>query len=222
MLTRRMINDVYLLLCTLSGTHEFYYQDLRNHYLFSQAFSSPTEWQQDPYSGPRTTCNHINLCCHLKTDSVTSGPVVSLWSNSSPYLRHSSAIFQQQPIISISFHLVFPGGSDIKESACDAGNPSSIPGSGRSPGEGNGCPLQLPGEFCGLRGYRPWGHKSRTRLSDILWPFFISSLLFLSVFIQPWPDRLSQLRWIKSWLIVYSQVNPQTPNKLSRDFSNEE
>ena len=31
-----------------------------------------------------------------------------------------------------------PGGSDSKESACNAGDPSSIPGSGRSPGEGNG------------------------------------------------------------------------------------
>ena len=36
----------------------------------------------------------------------------------------------------------FPGGSDGKESACNAGDPSSIPGSGRSPGEGNGYPLQ--------------------------------------------------------------------------------
>ena len=36
----------------------------------------------------------------------------------------------------------FPGGSDGKESACSAGNPGSIPGSGRSPGEGNGNPLQ--------------------------------------------------------------------------------
>ena len=32
----------------------------------------------------------------------------------------------------------FPG----KESPCNAGDPGSIPGSGRSPGEGNGCPLQ--------------------------------------------------------------------------------
>ena len=31
----------------------------------------------------------------------------------------------------------FPGGSDGKESACDAGDPGSIPGSGGSPGEGN-------------------------------------------------------------------------------------
>ena len=37
---------------------------------------------------------------------------------------------------------VFPGGSDGKESACDAGDPASVPGSGRPPGEGNGYPLQ--------------------------------------------------------------------------------
>ena len=34
----------------------------------------------------------------------------------------------------------FPGGSDGKESACNAGNLSSISGSGRSPGERNGNP----------------------------------------------------------------------------------
>ena len=36
----------------------------------------------------------------------------------------------------------FPGGSDGKESACNAGDPGSTPGWGRSPGEGNGRPLQ--------------------------------------------------------------------------------
>ena len=35
----------------------------------------------------------------------------------------------------------FPGGSDGKVSAYNAGDPGSIPGSGRSPGEGNGNPL---------------------------------------------------------------------------------
>ena len=38
--------------------------------------------------------------------------------------------------------LGFPGGSDGKASACNAGDPGSIPGLGRSPGEGNGNPLQ--------------------------------------------------------------------------------
>jgi len=36
----------------------------------------------------------------------------------------------------------FSGGSDGKESACNAGDPGLVPGSGRSPGEGNGNPLQ--------------------------------------------------------------------------------
>ena len=35
----------------------------------------------------------------------------------------------------------FPGGSKVKASASNAGDPGSIPGSGRSPGEGNGNPL---------------------------------------------------------------------------------
>ncbi|KAI4548274.1 hypothetical protein MG293_000604 [Ovis ammon polii] len=36
----------------------------------------------------------------------------------------------------------FPSGSDCKESACNAGDPGSIPESGRSPGEGNSDPDQ--------------------------------------------------------------------------------
>ena len=35
-----------------------------------------------------------------------------------------------------------PGGSDGKESTCNAGDPGSVPGLGRSPEEGNGYPLQ--------------------------------------------------------------------------------
>ena len=38
--------------------------------------------------------------------------------------------------------LGFPGGSDSKEAACNAGNPGLIPGLERFPGEGNGTPLQ--------------------------------------------------------------------------------
>ena len=39
-------------------------------------------------------------------------------------------------------HLGFPGGSEVKASACDEGDLGSIAGLGRSPGEGNGNPLQ--------------------------------------------------------------------------------
>ena len=47
-----------------------------------------------------------------------------------------------KPITPSGFSLAFPGGSDGKESACNAGDPGSDPELGRSPGEGNGCPLQ--------------------------------------------------------------------------------
>ena len=58
----------------------------------------------------------------------------------------------------------FPGGSEVKASACKAGDQGLIPGSGRSAGEGNGNTLQyfLPGESHGQRslvGYSPWGRK---------------------------------------------------------------
>ena len=57
----------------------------------------------------------------------------------------------------------FPGGSDGRESAFNVGDPSSIPGSRRSPGEGNGYPLQYSClYFRGQRslvGYSPWGCK---------------------------------------------------------------
>ena len=55
-------------------------------------------------------------------------------------------------------------GSDGKASACNAGDQGSIPGSGRSPGEGTGNPLQYSclKKFHGQRslvGYNPWGCK---------------------------------------------------------------
>ena len=65
--------------------------------------------------------------------------------------------------IQFSFSL-FPGGSEVKASACNVGDPGSIPGSGRSPGKGNGNPLQyscLEKSHGGrsLVGYSPRGCK---------------------------------------------------------------
>ena len=58
----------------------------------------------------------------------------------------------------------FPGVSDGKESPCNAVDLGSIPGLGRSPGEGNGDPLQYSGlenphGWRSLVGYSPWGRK---------------------------------------------------------------
>ena len=48
------------------------------------------------------------------------------------------------PLTGFMLKLGFPGGSDDKESACNMGDLTSIPGSGRSPGDGNGKLLQYP------------------------------------------------------------------------------
>ena len=65
----------------------------------------------------------------------------------------------------------FPGGSGGKESACSVGDPGSIPGSKRPPGEGNGNPLPifLPGNPIDRQAWKVTVlgvTKSQTGLSD--------------------------------------------------------
>ena len=65
-----------------------------------------------------------------------------------------------------------PGGTDSQEPAYNVGDPGSIPGSGRSSGEGNGYPLQDShlenpvDKEAWWDTYSSWGHKDRTRLSN--------------------------------------------------------
>ena len=80
-----------------------------------------------------------------------------------------------------SYPLGFPGGSDDKVSARNVGDPGSIPGSGRSPGEGNGNPLQYSYLENSMDGGAWWAivhgvAKSRTRLSDFTSLHFFRSI----------------------------------------------
>ena len=66
----------------------------------------------------------------------------------------------------------FPGGSEDKTSACNAGDPGLIPGLGRSPGEGNDNPLQYSYLENPMDRGAWWATvhgvtKSRTRLRDV-------------------------------------------------------
>ena len=66
----------------------------------------------------------------------------------------------------------FPGGSEVKASACNAGNLGSVPGSGRSPREGNGNPLQYSCLENPMDGGTCWATvhgvaKSWTGMSDL-------------------------------------------------------
>ena len=72
----------------------------------------------------------------------------------------------------------FPGGSDGKASAHNAGDLGLVPGSGGTPGEGNGNPLPYswPGKFHGLRclvGYSPWGRRESDTTARLHWAIAI-------------------------------------------------
>ena len=70
----------------------------------------------------------------------------------------------------------FPGGSEVKTSACNAEDLGSIPGSGRSPGEGNGTSLQYSCLENPMDGGAWWATvhgvtKGWTRLRDFTFTF---------------------------------------------------
>ena len=72
----------------------------------------------------------------------------------------------------------FPGGLEGKASTCSAGDLASIPESGRSPGEGNGNPLQYsclenPMDGGAWEAAVHGVTRSRTRLSDFTFTFFL-------------------------------------------------
>ena len=97
-------------------------------------------------------------------------PIGPFWTNYWTYLFK----FKVRYIILIyMLSLGFPSGSDGKESACSAGDPGSIPGSRRSPGEGNGNPLQYSCLKNPMDGgvWQATVHevaKSQTQLSDFI------------------------------------------------------
>ena len=81
--------------------------------------------------------------------------------------------------LKIQLHLMikqcrgFPGGSVAKKSLANAGDMGSIPGSGRSPGEGKqqSTSVLLPGKSHGqksLVGYSPWAHKELD-ITEVTW-----------------------------------------------------
>ena len=72
--------------------------------------------------------------------------------------------------------LGFPGGSAGKESTCHVGDLGSIPGLGRSPGEGKGYPFQYSGLENSMDYIVHGVAKSRTRWSDFHFHMFIKCM----------------------------------------------
>ena len=109
---------------------------------------------------------------------------------------------------------VFPGGSEVKASACSAGDLGSIPESGRCPGEGNGNPLQYsclenPMEGGAWQATVHGVAKSRTPLSN-----FTSHTSLQSTQVQTIVHILSNSRAIKTLNIYQLYFNKTVFNHL--------
>ena len=125
---------------------------------------------QIPLPALACCCKPLNsLIYHFFISAHISFNILFLKVSSKPKLGcHASCqdpkwYSTQNSELSIDIFHIFPGGSDGKGSSCNAGVASSIPGLGRSPGEGSGNPLQYSGlENPMDRGYSPWGCKEWT------------------------------------------------------------
>ena len=77
---------------------------------------------------------HVNIC-------IIRVPEGGERKGQKEYMNGLHHLLLQMSNLTIHFKEGLSCNSDGKESACKAGDPGSIPGSGRSPGEGNGNPL---------------------------------------------------------------------------------
>ena len=100
--------------------------------------------------------------------SQHSRTTVHSWESPSPLrLQNTFSI-----LVEVRALIGFPGGSEVKASASNTGDLGSIPGLGRSPGEGNGNPLQYsclenPMDVGAWEAAVHGVAKSWTRLSDL-------------------------------------------------------
>ena len=95
------------------------------------------------------------------------------------------------------------GGSDGKESACNAGDSGSVPGLGSSPGIGHGNPLQYyclknPHGQRSLMGFSPWGHKESHTAE------WLNTLPISTLKIRPRREKLSN-HFLKQEIIFFSK-----------------
>ena len=110
---------------------------------------------------------------------------------------------------------VFPGGSDNKESTCNAGDQGLIPGSGRSPGGVNGYPLHILAWRI-LWTEEPAGatvhgiSKSQTQLRDF--HFHILLLLLICTQLTPltskWPGKSRASLWVQVSVFPQASASP--------------
>ena len=121
-------------------------------------------------------------------------------------------------------YLVFPGGSDGKESVCHAGDPGWIPGLGRSPGEGDGNPFQYSCLENPMDRGAGWATvhgvtKSQTWLSTCMTlPFWTSPVPRPALLLRLWSLALPEWPCSPVTAQCYLCCIPYTPIRAAQRF----
>ena len=155
------------------------------------------------YSFSTCSSHNSHVTFQLPRPSVAPNSLVSL-------KRTFCLCNMHQDIMLIPYELGFPAGSTGKECACDPGNPGSIPGLGRSSGEGIGYPLQyvwaslvaqlVKESACNVSSFPGLGRSPGGEHSNPLWHSFLRSL---ADFI-PWGLKGLDMT---EWLIAQQPLN---------------
>ena len=144
------------------------------------------------------------------------GRSVYLKGNSSPFTFYQSAWNKFLKIHSYKIFL-FPGGSGGKESTCNAGNPGSIPGSGRCLGEGNGNPLQCSClensiDSGAWRAHSPWSHQESDTTEWLAHMMVFALFIFMSKFLnQKTCIFLKDEHWFSNTMVVFNLDKRREP-----------
>ena len=102
--------------------------------------------------------------------------------------------------------LGFPGGAEVKASTCSVGDLGSIPGSGRSPGEGNGYPLQYS-DLENSRDYTvPGVAKSWMQLSLLLYLPWWLMVKHLPAMWETWVRSLGREDTLEKEMATHSSI----------------
>ena len=137
--------------------------------------------------------NRVALTVHKRVWNAVLGYSLKKWQND-PGLFSSQAV-QYHSNRSLCPNLGFPGGSDGKVSAHNAGDPGSIPWLGRSPREGNGNPLQyscLENSMDGGAWWGPWGRKELDTTEQLHFHFHMTQSL------------MPEINWSVLWRLTRS------------------
>ena len=123
-----------------------------------------------------------------------------------------TAAHQASLSLTVSWSLLKPGNSTVKESSCNAGDPGLVPGPGRSPGEGIGFPLQYSWAFLVAQMVKNLPALQETWVQSLGWEDPLEKGMATHSRILAWriPMNRGESPWTAWWATVHGVTKSLT------------